>query len=185
MRLHLRKDETGFYVTITVLFACMCVEILTHDYISALCCLIWIGISFRLLHYKRFCDELFRMVKKWHHLVDEIIDRNVTMYLHDTTEAKAERREHPSSGACGICGRPWAVVKHHHIDVGNGRGVFAQCEECWRHASDSDIILANSITYHWWLNEGSTVEKIGFTEEHLMDCTKKALEERKKGGEVS
>lgn len=99
-------------------------------------------------------------------------------YLHDTPESKAERAENPSSGACGICGRPWVYVRMHDISTGEGMGCFAQCEKCWQTADNKDIMECNSNLYDYWIEQGISPEEIGFTKKHLKLCVIHALNER-------
>jgi hypothetical protein len=96
--------------------------------------------------------------------------------LHDSEQAKLERLNAPQYSCCGICGRPWNVVKTHTIRIAEHRGCFAQCEDCWKTASDHDIRLCNELLYYDWMNSGS---KVGYSKEHLMECVEWALAERR------
>lgn len=57
-------------------------------------------------------------------------------------------------------------------------GCFAQCEECWQTADAKDIIESNSNLYDYWIEQGSSLEEIGFTKKHLKLCVIHALNER-------
>lgn len=98
--------------------------------------------------------------------------------LHDSELARSERLNAPRYSYCGICGRPWNVVKSHSIRTSERSECFAQCEDCWRSASDHEIRLCNELLYYWWLNYCGA-ERIEYTKEHLMRCVERALAERR------
>ena len=101
------------------------------------------------------------------------------MILHDSEQARLERRNAPQYSYCGICGRPWNVVDPHPISISEGRGLFAQCEDCWRKASDDDIRICNEMLYDEWVSNGW---RRPYSKERLMFCVEQALEERRSQG---
>ena len=99
--------------------------------------------------------------------------------LHDSEQARFERENAPGLTYCGICGRPWNMVRPHSIRVSERRGCFAQCENCWKEATDHEIELCNELLCYDRANAGLTEEQIGYSKEHLMRCVRLALDQRR------
>ena len=87
-------------------------------------------------------------------------------------------------GSCKCCGFHWNMVEPHSINVADGVGCFATCEDCWKNKSDEEIISAYNKMYDSWLlgdshNESLTTEQIGFTREQMLSALKKELLQKK------
>jgi len=57
----------------------------------------------------------------------------------------------PTYSACGRCGMPWRVTKHHSTNVTGGSGLFLLCESCWKDMTPQDRLPHYRKLYESWL----------------------------------
>lgn len=57
----------------------------------------------------------------------------------------------PIYSACGRCGMPWRVTKHHSTNVTGGSGLFLLCERCWKDLTPQDRMPHYRTLYESWL----------------------------------
>lgn len=57
----------------------------------------------------------------------------------------------PMYSACGRCGMPWSVTKHHETRVTEGSGIFPLCEICWKDLTPQDMMPYYMSLYESWL----------------------------------
>lgn len=60
----------------------------------------------------------------------------------------------PRYSACGRCGMPWKVTKHHATRVNEWGGLFALCEKCWKDLTPQGRMPHYRKLYESWLKTG-------------------------------
>ncbi len=56
----------------------------------------------------------------------------------------------PRYSACGRCGTPWRVTKHHSTNVNEMGGMFPLCESCWKGLTPQDRLPYYRKLYDSW-----------------------------------
>ncbi len=57
----------------------------------------------------------------------------------------------PMYSACGRCGMPLNVTKHHSTDVNESGGMFPLCEKCWNDLTPQDRLPYYKKLYDSWV----------------------------------
>ena len=57
----------------------------------------------------------------------------------------------PMYSACGRCGMPWRVTKHHSTKVTWRDGMLPLCESCWKDLTPQDRLPHYRKLYESWL----------------------------------